>query len=402
MIFQIIDQKQHCKNIYSNNQILSQYDYKDFTGTWSYHSSLEDNINDIEYACLYVDVRSIEECCPEKLKNQWNTIKDKHNAYIKSFKEAKVESQDHCFYDLVPESFVIDYFQIKSQITEHVLNNYEKPENYDFLVELSKLIEDIRNNKLNINPDAIKNELHQLKTRSFHSKMFSCGSSIDYNIFGTSTGRLTTKKNSFPILTMNKDYRCVIEPKNDWFIELDFNAAELRCLLALNNERQPEEDMHDWHGGILNRLFDHEMNRDEIKRKIFGWLYGPPTVSLGIPEIERYYNKQKAINKYWNGETVTNPFGRIIPADEYHALNAIIQSTTSDVFLRRAIAVNKLLKNRKSLTTALIHDSMVLDFAKEDKDILKDLITEFGNTDMGLFKTNVSLGTNFGNMRRFR
>ena len=97
-----------------------------------------------------------------------------------------------------------------------------------------------------------------------------------------------------------------------------------------------------------------------------------------------------------------NPFGRKISADEFHALNAVIQSTTSDTFLRRAIAVNKMLQGRKSFTMGLIHDSMVIDFDRHDKDILEDLIKEFGNTDLGIFKVNASLGTSFGNMRKFR
>ena len=221
-------------------------------------------------------------------------------------------------------------------------------------------------------------------------------------MFGTITGRLTTKKDSFPILTLDKNYRKIIKPQNDWFIELDFNAAELRCLLALNNQKQPEEDIHDWHGFILNRLSDKNLDRNDIKRKIFGWLYGPANVSLGIPQIERYYNKQQALQKYWNGEEVVNHFGRKIKADEFHALNAIIQSTTSDTFLRRAIATNKLLEGKKSFTMGLIHDSMVIDFAREDKDLLENLSKEFGNTDLGIFKVNTSLGTNFGNMRKFK
>ena len=401
MLFEIIDQKQHCKNIYSNNQILSDYDCTDLTGTWSYHSVLE-NHNHIKYASLYANGKSLEDCCPEKLKDKWDEIKQKHLAYIKSFQNGFCELHDQCLYDLVPESFVIEYFQIKNQITDHVLNNYQIPENYDYLLELSKLITDIRDNKLNIKPDAIKNKLHQTKSRNFYSKLFSCNSFLDYNMFGTITGRLTTHKNSFPILTMNKEYREVLTPTNDWFIELDFNAAELRCLLALNKENQPKEDLHDWHGSIFNKLMDHKLDRDEIKRKIFGWLYGPLKTSLGIPQIEKYYDKQKALGVYWTGTEIINPFERKIKADEFHALNALIQSTTSDVFLRRAIAINKLLKNRKSLTLALIHDSIVIDFAREDKDILEELIREFGNTDLGQFKVNASLGTNFGNMKRFR
>jgi len=124
--------------------------------------------------------------------------------------------------------------------------------------------------------------------------------------------------------------------------------------------------------------------------------------SLGIPQVEKYYDKRKTLKTYWNGEEVTSPFGRKIKADEFHALNAIIQSTTSDTFLRRAIAVNKLLKHRKSFILALIHDSMVIDFDRNDRDLLNDLIEEFGKTDLGKFKVNTSLGTHFGNMKRFR
>ena len=58
--------------------------------------------------------------------------------------------------------------------------------------------------------------------------------------------------------------------------------------------------------------------------------------------------------------------------------------------MRRAIAVNKLLKNKKSFTMGLIHDSMVIDFHKEDKDILEEMMKEFGNTDLGIFKVNAS------------
>ena len=400
MLFEIIDQKQHCKNIYANNRIISDPPYNDLTKTWAYHSSLKEH--DIEYASLYAQSKTLDECCPTEIKEEWDIIKRKHFAFIKSFENGFCEIYDQCFYDLVPTSFVIDYFKTKSKITEHVIKTFPKPDNYKFLLELSKLITDIRGNRLNINSTTLLNKLHETKARAFYNKIQSCHPYIDYDIFGTSTGRLTTRKNSFPMLTLNKDYRCVVEPTNDWFIELDFNAAELRCLLALNEQQQPEEDIHDWHGHIFNKLSDHPMDRNEIKRKIFGWLYGPLGTSLGIPQVEKYYDKRKTLKTYWNGEEVTSPFGRKIKADEFHALNAIIQSTTSDTFLRRAIAVNKLLKHRKSFILALIHDSMVIDFDRNDRDLLNDLIEEFGKTDLGKFKVNTSLGTHFGNMKRFR
>ena len=400
MLFQIIDNKQICPSIYADKKIINDPEYNSLTKTWSYNSSLKDY--DIDYASLYVNGKSLDQCCPDILKDKWEKVKQKHLAFLKSFEIGKVNFNDYCFYDLVPENFVMEYFEVKSQITDHIFNTYERPDNYDFMVELSEMVGKISENRLILNISGLDDTLHQLRTRNFKKKIQKIPPYIQYNVFGTITGRLTTKKDSFPILTMDKNYRKIIQPKNDWFIELDFNAAELRCLLALNGVTQPEMDIHKWHGKIINKLSDHIMDRDEIKRKIFSWLYGPPNASLGIPQIEGYYNKKEVQKKYWTGSEVVNPFGRRIQADEFHALNAIIQSTTSDTFLRRAIAVNKMLKNRKSFTMGLIHDSMVIDYDRNDKDLLEDLIKEFGNTDLGKFKVNTSLGTNFGNMRKFR
>ena len=400
MLFQIIDNKQECKSIYSNKQIVSEPEYNNLSKTWEYNPVLKDK--DIQYTHLYSQGKNLDQCCPDILKDEWEKVKQKHFAYINSFEVGKAKYNDYCFYDLVPESFVIEYFEMKSKITEHVLNSYERPENYEFLMELCDLLSVISENKLIIDLKELDEQIHQLRTRKFREKLARTRPQVFYNVFGTVTGRLTTKKDSFPILTLDKNYRKIVKPHNDWFIELDFNAAELRCLLSLNEQSQPKEDIHKWHGHIINKLSDKKMDRDEIKRKIFGWLYGPPNVSLGIPQIERYYDKKNALKKYWNGEEVTNPFGRKIKADEFHALNAIIQSTTSDTFLRRAIAVNKILKNRKSFTMGLIHDSIVIDFSREDRDLIDILIKEFGNTDLGLFKVNASLGTHFGNMKRFR
>tara|TARA_R100000664_G_C2757400_1_gene145628 strand:+ start:2004 stop:3206 length:1203 start_codon:yes stop_codon:yes gene_type:complete len=400
MLFEIIDQKQNCKNIYIDNQICSDPNYDELSMTWAYNNALKGY--NIEYGHLYSGGKPIDECCPEYLKESWSNIKKKYMCFVKSFDIAKVKATDYCFYDLVPRTFLMEYFDIRTKITDHVIKNYDRPNDYEFLLDLSSLLSDIKSKRLNIDLSKMDPDLHQYRTRKIRDKIARTSPYISYNIFGTITGRLTTKRESFPILTLDRNYRKIIKPQNDWFIELDFNAAELRCLLALNNEEQPREDIHEWHGKIINKLSDHEMDRDEIKRKIFSWLYGPANVSLGIPEIERYYNKQNAIEKYWNGAEVVNHFGRRIKADQFHALNAIIQSTTSDTFLRRAIAVNKILEGRKSFTMGLIHDSMVIDFDREDKGLLENLIKEFGNTDLGLFKVNTSLGTDFGNMRRFR
>ena len=82
--------------------------------------------------------------------------------------------------------------------------------------------------------------------------------------FGTKTGRLTTKKSSFPILTLDSTFRSVIKPQNDWLVELDFNAAELRTLLSLAGKEQPKEDIHDWN---MKTVLKRAKSREDAKKK---------------------------------------------------------------------------------------------------------------------------------------
>ena len=146
MLFEIIDQKQKCQNIYSENEIITQPDYDKLRKTWAYHSTLKGY--DIKYASLYAKTRTLDECCPDELKKEWSTIKKKYSAYIKSFQTGFCELDEECFYDLVPHSFVIEYFNLKSQITDYILSTTPEPEDYSFLVELSELLTDIRDHKL--------------------------------------------------------------------------------------------------------------------------------------------------------------------------------------------------------------------------------------------------------------
>ncbi len=89
---------------------------------------------------------------------------------------------------------------------------------------------------------------------------------IKYNPFGTKTGRLTTQKNSFPILTMDKKFRKILKPQNKWFVEFDYNAAEIRVLLGLLGVDQPHIDIHDYNA---YELFDGKLTREESKKRIF-------------------------------------------------------------------------------------------------------------------------------------
>ena len=50
MLFEIIDQKQNCKSIYSDSKIHVDPDYSDLSMTWAYNTVLKDY--DIQYALI--------------------------------------------------------------------------------------------------------------------------------------------------------------------------------------------------------------------------------------------------------------------------------------------------------------------------------------------------------------
>jgi len=106
------------------------------------------------------------------------------------------------------------------------------------------------------------------------------------------------------------------------------------------------------------------------------------------------------VDKFWQGASVKTIFNRDIPSDKHHALNYIIQSTTSDLFLRRMIEIYKSLENKKSFVSFSVHDSLVIDLAEEERGILADIVNTFSQTDLGKFKVNVSAGKDYSSMRK--
>jgi len=392
MLVQPLDDKGNCVGYYADGQLVYEPMPDSVSGTWGYSRHFNDM--DIHYAQLYCDGQGIGSVCPEHLRDNWTEVCAKMKAYLVSFDEGKVAVNDHCFFNLVPERFLLEFFDAKQRITEHVLESYPQPDNYNFLVDLSRSLDAMSQRKLNLDLNVLKSRIAEKRVRDFWKKMNRGQTHIRYNVFGTKTGRLTTKKNSFPILTLDSGFRSVIKPTNDWLVELDFNAAELRTLLALSGNEQPLEDIHQWN---MKNVFSGDMTRDEAKKKIFSWLYNPKALNK---EAESVYNRVKVVEKYHNEGRVKTIFGREIQADQHHALNYIIQSTTSDLFLRQMCKVDKLLEGRKTSLAFCIHDSLVLDMAEEDRQLLPEILKTFSNTELGKYVINVSAGKDFGNLTR--
>ena len=392
MYFQTLDEKKECVAVFRDGDLFWNEIPKDLTKTWKYSAFLDDLPN-VEYAHIYSGGKSLDEACPDDLRDKWSEVFNKLRAYHRSFFEAKINLNENCFYELVPEKFLIDYCKARNQITKYVLENCSKPDNYDFLVDVTKMLTDIRYQRLNIDTSPLNQRAHSLRVRDFLKKIKNLQPYINYNLFGSVTGRLTVEKGSFPILNLDKTYRSILKPNNDWFVELDYNAAELRTLLALSEKQQPTEDIHDWN---MNVVYRGALDRDEAKKRVFAWLYNPNSNDF---LSNRAYDRGKVKERYWDGKRVKNPYGREIESDEFHALNYILQSTTNDIILRQALKIHKMLKGRKSNIAFTMHDSIVLDFSEDDQHMVQDLYETFAKNDFGIFKTSAKAGKNFGDMK---
>ena len=395
MLFQTLDHKKDCVGYFANNIIKSGEELPLEGETWE----LSEHLRGTRYEVgrIYSRGASLTDVCPENLRDEWETIKKTLRACLKSFRTADLLLQENCFYDVVPEYFLYQYLDAKNKITQHVLDTIPRPVNYDFMYNLVEMLSDIRSRELSVNIGPIQHLLSSVRGQNFHRALQTVKHVCDYNPWGTVTGRLSTNPNSLPILTMNKEFRACIKPKNDWLVELDFNAAELRTLIALTGEEQPQIDIHEWN---RKNIYRNIGSREDAKKRIFAWMYNSKSEDF---LSNRAYDKETVKNKYWDGSRVETDYGRVIEnVDEHHALNYIVQSTTIDMVHEQAYKVYELLKGRKSHIAFLIHDAVYIDLAAEDRYELVNLLDTFRKTRYDMFKVNVSAGKNLGDMKELK
>ena len=395
MIFQTLDDKSECVGIYSNGALHFEGIPGGLTKTWKYTGSIQDP--EIKYAWLYTGGKNLQEACPESLKEELNEVQKTFKAYLLSFKIARIDLRQNCFFDLVPSDFLMQFCEVRNKITKHVFDNYEQPDNYHQLDSFYKLIHKISYQKLNINVDGCR---HLMTTTSDREDIKNLVKNkahyVSYNLFGTVTGRLTTQRDSNPILTMKAKFRELIKPTNDWFVSLDYNGAEVRTFLSLSGHDQPQEDIHSWN---MRHLYGGSpVDRDEAKVRFFSTLYNVNDMSLN----GSVYNREGVLSKFYTDGKINTPTGRQIEVEQRKALSYLIQSTTSDLTLDRAVALDKALENTKSKVAFVVHDEVVLDIAEEDKEKIPELKAMFENNKLGNFMANTKAGKSYGKMMELK
>ena len=396
MIFQVLDDKRDCVGFFVNGEFIYDKNIKNINGTWNYSDILGNK--HIRYGYLWSLGKSIKDVCPEHLKTRFELHEKRIKSYFKSFNIARINLDQVCFYDLVPEKHLRHYFQIKNEICEWVFENIEKPSNYGFLHDSYITCHNINKHLVNVNLHKLynhaktdtkaKNLLKWLQTNSHPT--------VNYDLFGSKTGRLTTKMGSFPIMNLKTEIKDVVEPKWDCFLEFDFNAAEIRTMISLMGQEQPQEDIHEWN---IKNIFKEDISREKAKQKFFAWLYNSENKTIDSP----FYSKDALVEKFYckEQEEIRTPFGRRTNCDRFHALNYLLQSCSSDNCLDRVNKIERFLRDRKSYVAFTIHDCVIIDLHRDDRHLIPQIKQIFEDTKLGTFRTGCKIGKNLGNMRDF-
>lgn len=394
MFFQLLDNKFDCAGTYIDGQFIWDRVPEGLSKTWAYSDHLYGK--DIDYAQLLVAGKSLNDVCPAHLTQRWEEANNLLKGHYKAINASSIDISDVCFYDLIPQKHLQHYFDTKNEITRWVFDNVERPEHYNLLKRTQAAVKELKRHPVSLN---VMGLYHDSKTDPKAKHLYDAFGErtpfVDYDIFGTITGRMTTKKNSFPILNLKTELKKHVRPTNDVFLELDFNAAEVRTMLALQDHEQPEEDIHEWN---IKNIFKEDLSREKAKTKLFAWLYNEDSQSIQSD----FYDRESLRERYYDGEEVQTPFGRTIKAPVRKALNYLLQSTSSDNTLDRFCKISNFLRATRSHVAFVVHDSVVIDLHKDDRFLIPQLSDMFGDTKLGRFRVNCSLGKNLGGMKEFR
>ena len=399
MLFQTLDNKTQCVGIYTSNKLLfSPVDFpSDLSQTWSYTPYMRGW--DVEFAALYLEGRKLEDHLPEFLVDDWEDVTKKMRAFKRAHATAKVNMEENCFYDLVPTRFLVEFCEVKNAITEYIFKKQPRPARYGFYKHVHMMLRDMEEYKVSYDKKLISSFTADKKLGGHARNILRSRQQVSYNQFGTITGRLTTRRQSFPILTLPRVFRKAIKPNNDMFVELDFNGAEIRTLLGILERDQPEDDIHIYH---LKNVFEGLPTRSSAKEAFFAWLYGSKksTTDQQSQKLDGFYDKSQLLEAHYKDNTITTPYGKVIKGTSpHHALNYLIQSTTAELVLKQALKIHYYLRTYTSSNLSfIIHDALVLDLRKEDLHHLDNIKKLMSSTNFGTYKINSSAGKNLGEL----
>lgn len=225
-----------------------------------------------------------------------------------------------------------------------------------------------------------------------------------YNLTNT-TGRPTNSFNgiNFNGIPHKEEYRKSIIPKNDSFIELDFDGYHLRLISDQLNVTLTQEKVHTQIGKIFyNKEELTEEEYQKVKQKNFQSLYG--NIPKEYSHILVFQEVQKYIDSLWGQYRERGSVNSPLSLKEFNTnlqdmnpqklFNYVVQNleTSRNVLILKEVL--NYLKDKKSDICLYTYDSILIDFNKKDgENILNDIenIVSEGNKYPVSFKESKNL-----------
>jgi len=330
---------------------------------------------------------------------------------------------------LFHESHQFDYFRLffrsldiafnDEAIPDHFVDRFKQ--DYNRLVDVLKkkdelmycqrlmknmrifdLIKDIRVDRLAL---AMYKRLEKHEGNISLLNSFKDGDKIMYSRLGTVTGRLSVIGGP-RLLNLPKKYRGILRSR---FVEgeilmIDFKSLEPRVAKYLTGGDTQEEDIYQ---DIINGL-GYIVDRVVMKRAVLSILYGMSEEQTKIGELsdDRVKDIRQRVFEYFKIDELLHKalkksscgyyqtfFGRPIHWDKdvqlHQVLNGYIQGTAVDVALSGFLSLIEEFDDGM-VPIGLIHDAMLVDVSKENKNKFVKLIEAGYNCkDLGRFTFSI-------------
>jgi hypothetical protein len=270
-----------------------------------------------------------------------------------------------------------------------VIETIKEPPGFDFYNKTAtNVFYLIEQNGIGVNAEDF-NTVHKPRNPILNTKNSSVYSS--YNLYHA-TSRPTNNFNSVNFAAINKaaEYRECFKPKNDFFVEFDFDGYHLRLLA---DQIEYELSKESAHKQLAKNYFGTEDISEEqylqAKQINFHAIYGKiPEEHKNLKifkDIQEYIdNMWKSFNEkdgyVWNtqsGKQFTNELKEMHPAKLMNYMMQSLETSNNITILKNVL---RYLRDKKSFITLYTYDAILFDFSKEDgKDTLTDIKTIMEN-----------------------
>ncbi|MCI8393924.1 MAG: DNA polymerase I [Bacilli bacterium] len=257
----------------------------------------------------------------------------------------------------------------------------------------------------------------------------------------TRTGRLSSVEPNLQNIPVRDEegrkIRKAFFPEFDEFLSADYSQIELRILAHISNSNELIEAFikdDDIHTKVASDIYDVPINavskkmRSTAKAVIFGIVYGISGFGLGenleisraeaTNFINKYYELYPGVKRYmdeivkeaYQEGSVRTLFKRKRIIDELNnsnymirqsgeriALNTPIQGTSADIIKKAMVEIAQKLKEEKVESRMLlqVHDELIFDIKKEEKEKVTQIVTETMTKTIEL-KVPLKVSADFG------